>query len=127
VSVDFGVLDSPAIRECVDAEAETLATEILAEAGVITAGTTEWGDQVVCRVNDRPASDETITVEGGTPFTEGCETMPSSSAHWALWVKPTADAKWDYAMKSVASLLLKPGQSVGLVFTTGTEAPTPGD
>ncbi len=128
VVVDFGALDAPEITDCVDtATAETItASTVLATAGVETEGTVEWGDQVVCRVGGRPAADETIKVAGETPFTETCATMPAAAAYWALWVKPTADAEWEYAQEGLGSLELEPGQSVGLIFTTGTETPTPG-
>ncbi|TFC59742.1 hypothetical protein E3O62_08510 [Cryobacterium sp. TMT2-15-1] len=128
VVVDFGALDAPEIRDCVaTATAETIAAStVLETAGVSTEGTAEWGDQVVCRVSGRPAADETIDVAGETPFTESCASMPAAAAYWALWVKPTADAEWEYAEEGLGSLELEPGQSVGLVFTTGTETPTPG-
>ncbi|HSP53108.1 MAG TPA: hypothetical protein VLO00_09465 [Cryobacterium sp.] len=129
VVVDFGPLDAPEITDCIDTgTAESIAASTVMEtAGVTTEGTVEWGDQVVCRVNDRPAAAETIEVAGETPFTESCESMPAASAYWALWVKPTADADWEYAQEGLGSLELGPGQSVGLVFTTGTETPTPGE
>ncbi|TFD34239.1 hypothetical protein [Cryobacterium cryoconiti] len=129
VVVDFGALDAPEITDCVDTDAaETIAASTVMEtAGVTTEGTVEWGDQVVCRVNDRPAADETIEVAGETPFTESCESMPAAAAYWALWVKPAADAEWEYAQEGLGTLALEPGQSVGLVFTTGTETPTPGN
>jgi hypothetical protein len=128
VVVDFGALDAPEITDCVDTgTVDTIAAGTALEtAGVATEGTVEWGDQVVCRVNDRPAADETIEVGGETPFTESCESMPAAAAYWALWVKPSADADWEYAQEGLGSLELEPGQSVGLVFTTGTETPTPG-
>jgi hypothetical protein len=128
VIVDFGQLDSPAVSECVDTDASGAAAgDILASAGIETVGTTEWGDQVVCRVNDRPAANEAITVDGEAPFTEACETMPAANAYWALWLKPSAEAEWDYALEGVGTLSLKPGESVGLVFTTGTDVTTPGN
>ncbi|TFC84225.1 hypothetical protein E3T23_00550 [Cryobacterium cheniae] len=128
VVVDFGALDTPGITDCVDTgAAETIAASTVMEtSGVTTEGTLEWGDQVVCRVNDRPAADETIDVAGEPPFIESCQSMPAAAAYWALWIKPTADADWEYAQKGLGSLELEAGQSVGLVFTTGTETPTPG-
>ncbi|TFC52208.1 hypothetical protein E3T26_06075 [Cryobacterium sp. TMT1-21] len=128
VVVDFGSLDAARITDCVDtgAAGTVAASEVMKSAGVTTEGTVEWGDQVVCRVNDRPAAAETIEIDGEAPFTEACQSMPAAAAYWALWVKPTADASWEYASEGLGSLKLEPGQSVGLVFTTGTETPTPG-
>lgn len=127
VVVDFGALDSPTITDCVDTgtAATIAASKVMTTAGVTTEGTVQWGDQVVCRVNDRPAADETVRVEGQAPFVESCKAMPPAFAYWALWVKASADAKWEYAQEGLGTLTLKPGQSVGLIFTTGTETPTP--
>ncbi len=128
VVVDFGPLEAPTITDCAatgDAKSVPAST-VVAAAGATTEGTAQYGDQVVCRVNGRPAADETITVDGTAPFTEACQGMPAAGAYWALWVKPSADADWEYAQEGLGSLQLSPGESVGLVFTTGTETPTPG-
>jgi hypothetical protein len=50
--------------------------------------------------------------------------MPPEFAYWALWVKQ-GNTDWGYAMVGVSDLTLKPGDSIGLVFTTGTSTPTP--
>ncbi|MFZ2964287.1 MAG: hypothetical protein WA006_06350 [Rhodoglobus sp.] len=123
VVVDFGVLDAPSIDECVDAGP---AADAVADAGVTTEGTVDWGDQIVCRVNDRPAADETVEVEGQEPFVEACQSMPAATAYWSLWVKLSADGEWEYAQEGLSTLELEPGQAVGLVYTTGTESTPPG-
>ncbi len=121
VVVDFGVLDEPVLESCAAAGA---ATDVLAEAGVTTEGTVDYGDQVVCRVNGEPAADETVTIEGQTPFTESCQTL-NAVAYWALWVKTAAGSEWEYAQEGVNTLQLEAGQSVGLVYTPGTESTPP--
>lgn len=122
VVVDFGVLDAPSVNECVDAGA---AADAVADAGVTTEGTVDWGNQIVCRVDGRPAADETVEVEGAEPFVEACQSMPAATAYWALWVKLAADDEWEYAQEGLSTLQLEPGQSVGLVYTTGTESTPP--
>lgn len=123
VVVDFGVLDAPSVDECADAGPAADAVEA---AGVTTEGTVDWGDQIVCRVNDRPAADETVEVEGAEPFVEACQSMPAATAYWSLWVKLSAGGEWEYAQEGLSTLELEPGQSVGLVYTTGTESTPPG-
>jgi len=123
VVVDFGVLDEPSVEACASAG---IALDVLAEAGVTTEGTVDYGDQVVCRVNDEPAADETVTVEGQAPFVEACLTF-NSVAYWALWVKPGADGEWEYAQEGVTTLELSDGQSVGLVYTPATDSIPPQD
>ena len=110
VVVDFGTLDAPSIRACGPAG---VALDTLKAAKVATEGTADYGDQVVCRVDNRPS-----------PAVESCAKLPSA-AYWALWVKTAADAKWDYAQEGVATLKLTPGESVGLVYTVGSDSTPP--
>ena len=126
VVVDFGPLDADTVTECVDTDATLAASAVMQTAGIATEGTVEYGDQIVCRVNDRPADDETVVVDGEASFTETCAAMPAAYAYWALWVKSTPDADWAYAQEGLGSLQTTPGESLGLVYTTGTETPTPG-
>jgi hypothetical protein len=50
--------------------------------------------------------------------------MPPEFAYWAVWVKQgTPD--WQYAMVGAGDLTVRPGDSLGLAFTTGTTTPTP--
>ncbi|CAN5498951.1 hypothetical protein BH10ACT7_BH10ACT7_21200 [soil metagenome] len=121
VVVDFGALDEPSVEVCAAGGA---ATDILGEVGVTTEGTVDYGDQVICRVNNQPSPDEEVTIEGQAPFTESCETL-NSVAYWALWVKMAPDAEWEYAQEGVSTLELTDGQSVGLVYTAGTDSTPP--
>jgi hypothetical protein len=109
VIVDFGSLGAHDISACAPAG---VAAEVLKAAKITTAGTADYGDQVVCRVDDLPS-----------PSAESCATLPSA-AYWALWVKD-AGGVWAYAQDGVATLQLKAGQSLGLVYTTGTETTPP--
>ena len=126
VVVDFGTLDADTVTDCVDTTEAIAASATLAKTGVTTEGSVEYGDQIVCRVNGRPAADETVEVDGQESFTESCASMPPAYAYWSLWVKASPDADWDYAQEGLGTLEVEPGQSVGLVYTTGTETPTPG-
>ena len=128
VVVDFGTLDAPEITDCVDtgASATIPASTVMTTAAVETEGTVQYGDQVVCRVNGRPAADETVAVLGQAPFVESCQSMAPAYAYWALWIQSSPGAAWEYAQEGLGSLQVTPGQSLGLVFTTGTETPTPG-
>lgn len=121
VVVEFGPIDEPPLGACAAAGA---ATDILAASGITTEGTVDYGDQVVCRVNDLPSPDEEVTVDGQEPFIESCETL-NSVAYWALWVKNTPDGEWEYAQEGVNTLELSDGQSIGLVYTPGAESIPP--
>lgn len=124
VIVDFGILDELAIADCVDVQTDSPVLEVLKTAGVTVAGTDAYGTAVVCRVNDNPSADVAIEVEGHNPHKESCASMPPEFAYWALWVKQgTPD--WQYAMVGAGDLSVAPGDSVGLVFTSGTTTPAP--
>jgi hypothetical protein len=112
VVVEFGTLGAERIDTCAPAGP---VSDALDAVGVTTEGTVDYGDQVVCRVNDLPA-----------PEVEPCATLPSD-AYWALWVKDSPDAEWGYAEEGVATLELSEGQSVGLVYTEGTDSVPPPD
>ena len=121
VVVDFGVLDEQSILDCATAGP---AQVVLDEAGITTVGTADYGDQVVCRVNNAPAPDQSVEIDGQAPFVESCLTL-NAAAYWALWIKPSADAEWEYAQEGVNTLELAAGQWVGLVYTPGTESTPP--
>lgn len=123
VVVDFGVLDEPSVAECVSAG---VAVDVLADAGITTSGTVDYGDQVICRVNEQPDPEEQVVIEGEEPFIESCQTL-SSVAYWALWFKSAPDAEWEYAQEGATTLQLSDGQSVGLVYTAGTDSIPPQD
>lgn len=110
---------------CVETNTEVLAKELLAEGAVEVEGTAEFGDQVVCRVNGLPSATEPITVTGQEPYSETCLKMPPAFAYWGLWVKADAASPWEYAKEGVGTLMLQPGQSIGLAFATGGVERTP--
>lgn len=126
VVVNFGLLGAEAADTCVPIEGDSAAAaDVVAEAGLEVEGTAAYGNQIVCRVNGLPSADEPFTVEGQEPFTETCAEMPPAFAYWALWVKADSGATWEYATEGLGTLSVKKGESLGLIFTTGDETPTP--
>lgn len=110
IVVNFGTLDAKSIHACAPAG---VAVAALAASGITTTGTTDYGDKVICRVDDLPA-----------PAVESCATLPSA-AYWALWVKSSSDGKWEYAQEGAATLQLSAGESLGLVYTQGSDTTPP--
>ena len=129
VIVSFDVLNSPAIDVCAPAEStELTVADARAEVGVVTEGTADYGDAVVCRVNGLPSANAAFTVPGHDAYTETCATMPPEFAYWALWLKGTGSSShWDYASEGVSTQLVHPGDSVGLMFSSGGQTPMPVD
>jgi hypothetical protein len=118
-----GSASAPAAVGCTDSDVTVVvdfgsagaASATLKQAGLTTEGTADYGDQVVCRVNDEPSKAD-----------ESCATLPSA-AYWALWVKSAPDAEWEYAQEGVNTLQLAAGESVGLVYTEGSDSTPPQD
>lgn len=126
VNVNFGILNDDRIAECVEFESETaLAADVLTFAGVETEGTEAYGDMVVCRVNSLPSESEEIVVEGENPYLETCAEMPPAFAYWALWHKSEGAAEWNYAVEGLGTLMVAPGESLGLGFSSGADVVTP--
>lgn len=114
------------ITKCVGVQGESaLTADLLEAAGVSTEGTAAYGDQVVCRVNGVPSETEALVVEGNDPYFESCQEMPPGFAYWALWLKKSGNSDWEYASEGVNSLMLNPGDSVGLAFSLAGATPTP--
>lgn len=120
IVVDYGILDDTGLEVCADATGPVLASEAIASTNITTTGNADYGDAVVCRVNNRPGDEETVTVEGEEPFIDPCTSMSPAYAFWALWVKSAPDAEWAFAMEGLSTLKAEPGQSIGFVYTTGT-------
>lgn len=125
VIVDSGALKQAAADKsvCVPVDAATPASKVLEEANVKTEGTTQYANELVCRVNGVPAADFDIKHKGGT-YREECKGMPAAFAYWSLWVKPATGA-WEYAQEGLATLQVSPGQSLELLFTVDGEPAAP--
>ena len=120
----FEDADDISKSQCIETDETIAASDALDEAGVTTEGTTEYGDQVVCRVDGLPAEDVALTAEDGSEYFETCESMPAAFAYWSLWVQPE-DGEWDYATEGLSTLQLEPGESVALLFTLNGEPAAP--
>lgn len=125
VIVDSGALKQAAADKsvCVDVDAKTPASKVLEEADVKTVGTTQYPNELVCRVNGVPAADLEIVHKGGT-YKEECSGMPAAFAYWSLWVKP-ATGDWAYAQEGLATLQVSPGESLELLYAVDGEPAAP--
>ncbi|WP_457963735.1 hypothetical protein M1E17_20245 [Arthrobacter sp. D1-29] len=125
VIVDSGALKQAAADKsvCVPVDAATPASKVLEEADVKTVGTTQYPNELICRVNGVPAADFEIKHKAGT-YKEECSGMPAAFAYWAMWVKP-ATGDWAYAQEGLATLQMKPGESLELLFSVDGEPAAP--
>ena len=120
----FEDADDISQSQCIETDEAIAASDALDNAGITTEGTTEYGDQVVCRVDGLPAEDVALTAEDGSEYFETCESMPAAFAYWSLWVQPEG-GEWAYATEGLSTLQLQPGESVALLFTLNGEPAAP--
>lgn len=122
--VDASALGEASEQWCVPAAGTTAASDILAAANVQTEGTTDFGDQVLCRVNGLPAGDTPLGSTTDPSYIEACHSMPAAFAYWSMWVRP-AGGDWGYAQEGLSTLKLNPGESLELLFTLDGAPTTP--
>lgn len=120
----FEGADEISQSQCVETDEAIAASEALEAAGITTEGTTQYGDQVVCRVDGLPAEGVALTAEDGSDYFESCESMPAAFAYWSLWVQPEG-GEWEYAQEGLSTLRLEPGQSIALQFSLNGEPASP--
>lgn len=123
--VEFGELAGTDEQACVEVDAATPALDVVERAGVQIEGTAEYGAAIVCRVDGLPAADQPIELPDGSMHAESCDAMPPADAYWSLWIASGDGAAWDYAPTGIDALEVKPGDRLGLVFTTGGESTPP--
>jgi len=109
---------------CIFTDEPLAAAAALDILGVELEGTTEYGDDVVCRVDGLPSASDPVGSTEDPAYVEACESMPAAFAYWSLWVKPAGGA-WDYAQEGVSTLTLEPGASIELLFTLDGAPATP--
>lgn len=125
IIVDTGELDADADRTtCVTTDEQIGAADAVAIAAITTEGTTEYPDQIVCRVDGVPAEATDLVATDGTVANETCASMPPAFAYWSLWVKP-AGGEWGYAEEGLSTLKLQPGDSLELLFQLNGEPAAP--
>ncbi len=74
-------------------------------AGFATAGTVQYGDAFVCRIDGLP-----------TPKQDACAVTPAPSAFWAYWNAKPSDSAWTYSALGVLDDHPKPGTIEAFAF-----------
>jgi hypothetical protein len=74
-------------------------------AGFATAGTAQYGDAFVCRIDGLP-----------TPKQDACAVTPPPSAFWAYWYARPADSRWTYSARGVVDYHPEPGTIEAFAF-----------
>ena len=123
VYVDYGTLkNNEKIEECIAVNGKTNALDLLSTAGFTTEGTVEYGEAILCRLNNLP--DATA---------ETCERMQPAESYWGVLVKEHQvvpvplgiTGAWGWAQTGIDGVYLNPGYSLGLVFADNGEVRFP--
>jgi hypothetical protein len=121
--IDYGPLNGGAkTTQCIPVEGEIPALEFLKLANVDIEGTQEYGDAVVCRVNNYPDSSM-----------ETCESMPPEKAYWAVLYKEHDHflnpfdlvGEWGWAQTGIDQIPIHNGDGIALVFANNGEVKFP--
>lgn len=104
VIVDFAAFHLDIERGCAPGHPSS-ALAALQSAGFATAGTAQYGDAFVCRIDGLPSSAK-----------ESCTHTPPATASWSFyWARPT-DTDWTYSTTGVTSYHPPSGSLVGFAF-----------
>jgi hypothetical protein len=104
VIVDFSHFGGKIERGCAPGHpADTLTA--LHAAGFATAGTVQYGDGFVCRIDGLP-----------TPQHDACTATPPSTAYWAFWHARPTDTAWTYTDVGVLDYRPAPGSIAAFAF-----------
>src|SRR5262249_14774978 len=91
VIVDFTAFGGSIERGCDPGQPRT-ALAALQAAGFATAGTSQYGDAFVCRIDGRPS-----------PKHEACTATPPASSSWSFYHARPDDRAWTYSTAGVLS------------------------
>ena len=104
IIVDFSYFHHDIERGCASGHPSS-ALAALHAAGFGTAGTAQYGDAFVCRINNLP-----------TPAKESCAQTPPANASWAFYSARPTDAQWTYATTAVTTFQPAAGSIVAFAF-----------
>jgi hypothetical protein len=82
----------------------------LHQAGFTSAGTAQYGDAFVCRIDGLPS-----------PNQEACAVTPAPTAYWAYWNARPTDTKWTYGSLGVLDYRPRAGTIEAFAFGSHAE------
>lgn len=98
--------------------------QVLKDAGIPLAGVARWGEGFICRLQGRPAADETLPITGNPQYKERCVDTPPGPAYWSYWHADGRGEDWQYSNFGVANRNAAPGGFEGWSFSLNATAST---
>ena len=92
VVVDFTELGGDIVVRCAPGPVKPgySGLDAFRAPGSAVSGTQRWGLAFVCRIQGRPAANESLQTRGNPDYHERCVDTPPSSAYWGYWYARTA-------------------------------------
>jgi hypothetical protein len=104
VIVDFTHWGGTVERGCAPGQPAT-GLDALHDAGFTTAGTAQYGNAFVCRIDNHPSTGE-----------QGCASTPPANAYWAYYHARWTDSGWAYNSLGATSTHPAPGSIEAWAF-----------
>jgi hypothetical protein len=104
VIVDFSHWGGTVERGCAPGQPAT-GLDALHDAGFTTAGTAQYGNAFVCRIDSHPS-----------PSEQGCASTPPANAYWAYYHARWTDSGWTYNALGATSTHPAPGSIEAWAF-----------
>ena len=122
VVVDFSDLDGDVVVRCVRGPLpdDMSGLEALRAASFTVQGTARWGDAFVCRIQGRPAPDESLSFDGDDDYKERCQDTPPAQAYWGYWYADDG-GDWKFSSESAAAREVSEGGFEGWAFSLDDE------
>lgn len=104
VVVDFSDLGGDIVVRCARGPVSPgySGLDALRGAGFTVSGTQRWGLAFVCRIQGRPAANESLQTRGNPDYHERCVDTPPASAYWGYWYAKNRGS-WIYSSSGPTS------------------------
>ena len=131
VVIDFQDLGGKALVRCSPQKGTEPRTGIqaLTDAGIKVEGVGAWGLGFVCRLADKPGTNQVVPIPDKPNYKEKCEKTPPAAAYWSYWLADGTGADWSYSPAGALNRTVIPGGFEGWSFShnaTETTNPKPG-
>ncbi|GAB3087305.1 ABC transporter substrate-binding protein [Nocardioides zeae] len=121
VVVDFQELGGTTIVRCFPGATDGTGLDALKGAGFQIAGVQRWGEAFICRIENRPAANEAVAVDGRPDYREACLDTPPAGAYWSYWHAGN-NCSWSYSQWGVKNRSFLRGGFEGWSFSLNASA-----
>ena len=121
VVVDYQGLTGGAEVRCFTGDPAD-GVQALRGAGFTLESPKPFPDTAVCRINGRPAADETVPLTENPAYTEDCSKFPPANGYWSYYSSDDKGATWGFSQNGIGGTDPKPGDWEGWSFSLNADA-----